>query len=234
MVMSKELKAKVDELRSAAFEERWEDFSRLVEEMAESAPDNRILKAGKVVAQVARDEGVGPDMAAALLENLDHRLLNLINMRIDFEEGNANRARQRLVQEASVCLLSQEHRRLLQALDPDNGESSRHLFSTPHLVAGCVMEGDDVVSMATKGSRMTVDSLAFQTALVLEQARVFSQRVDVGKIRNITVSGEDGGWVMSSDGKEPERVVSALVAASPMTAMAGARAQAALASGAGS
>ena len=228
--MSEELNGKLDDLRTAASEDNWDDFARIVEEMAALAPDDRILKTGRVIAQVARDEDVDPDMAAALLETVDARLLNLVNMRIDYLNGNANRARQRMVQEAAVCLVSNEHRRILQAVDPDNGEPARHMFSTPHLVAGCVMEGDDVVSMATKGSRMTVDSLAFETALIVEQTKSYSNRVDIGKVRSIHVTGEDGGWVMASNGREPERLVAALLAASPMTDMASARAQAALGS----
>ena len=105
------------------------------------------------------------------------------------------------------------------------------MFATPHLVSGCIIEDHEVVSMATKGSRMSVDSLAFHAEAMLDDFNALSKRINIGVLRNIVVVAEDGGWVLTSNGEEPARVATALLAASPMTDFADARAKNAVAAG---
>ena len=222
----------VTQLRVAHSEGNWQDVASILRQWADENTDDPAARAAGVVAACLSDEDTDPDYISATLEGYDQRLLNMVELLRDLRAGRTQKARQRAVEEVASGGGQAGWLGVLGMLDPDNGEPARHLFGTPHLVSGCVMENHEVVSMATKGSRMSVDSLAFQANAVLDGFDSLSRRIDIGTVRNIVVVAEDGGWVLASDGGEPSRIASALVAASPMTGYADARAQNAVQSGA--
>ena len=229
--MPEETLRRLQSLREAASEARWEDFSTIINTWADEEADNVWLRAGRVIADAACGQEVDSDRVSAMLQPVDKRLLNIVEMLNDLRADRRARVRQRVFAESAIADGEQVWIDVLRELDPHDGEDSRHLFATSHLVAGCIMRDDQVISMAVKGSRMTVDILAFQTNLIQEQLDKLLKRIDIGDVKYIHVVGEDGGWIMGKSREDSPRVASALIAAPPMTDTAAARTQVALATG---
>jgi len=223
-MMPESARERIAALRAAAKAQRWEEFSRLIRSWAEGNPSAPLLRAGRVVAEAARGGQVTADDILGL-KALDQRLLNQIEALASLRAGNHEEARQRVVREIAWGGWEPAWAEALAYLDEGTRDPVKYLFATPHLVVGCILRHGEVTAMAAKGSRMSADSLGHRADLVWAETSRLNERLGIGAVTAIHVTGEDGGWVLVSTGGESPDMATALVAAPPMTDEAAARAR---------
>lgn len=214
-------------LRSAIEAEQWDAFAEHIRSWASEQPQNPWLQAGLVVA--AAVNGQDTSGARPALEKLDARLGDQVALLANMHAGDRKEARSRIAREIAYGNRSPALIGAFRWAEPGLAEPVKYLFAAPHIVAGCVLQNGETVAMASKGSRMSADSLGHRTDQMWSEVGRLRERVDIGIVGSIEVLGEDGGWVLASTGGEQPRMASVLVAASSGVGEASARAHAVIA-----
>ena len=223
--MSESAEERIAGLRSAAEEEQWDTFGELVDAWANEDPGNPWLAVGRLVADSARGAELSPE-SKSQLASLDRRLHNHLELLDALRNRDPEVARDRVRNEIAWGGREQVWLDAFAWADPGLRGRTRYLVGTPHLVAGCLTDDGQITSMAVKGSRMSADTLGHRANQIWDDVAKMNERMDIGTIQSVHVMGDDGGWVLASDGETGARFATVLVATSASSAEALARARA--------
>jgi hypothetical protein len=222
--MSEVVTERIQALRDAIQRADWNDFEKQLSSPGENPPSESWISAGRALAAVARGEQPS-DSDMMNTRAVDERLRDQIKTLADLASGDTEAARAGIVRELTYGTRSTAWHVAYQDITSGADDMRRHLFSSPDLVAGCVLQDGQIQSMAAKGSRMSADSLGHNTDQIWNDVTQLNKRVNLGAVCSMVVSAEDGAWVMVSDDNDPPQLVTALVAAPSGIDEATARAQ---------
>jgi len=222
--MAVSVSRRIAALQSAASAERWDEFADAMRAWAEEEPDNPWVQAGLVVAEAA--QGNAQADAAERVRLLDARLADQIALLVDLRAGRRSEACGTITRELAFGNREPALMDAYRWVEPGLAEPVKYFFSTPHLVAGCVLSDGQITSMAAKGSRMSADSLGHHSSQMWSDILKLAKRIDIGIPHSAQVVGKDGAWVLTAASDEPSRLVTALVAVGAQAEEAAARAQA--------
>ena len=210
-------------LQAAVDAANWDAFEEAIRSWVTEQPDHPWLTAGLELATAVR----GGDTAGALaaLSSLDARLIDLVSLVSALRAGDRAAARPLIVQEIAAGNPDNSLLAAFRWAEPGLAEPVKYLFSTPHLVAGCILKNGQITSMAAKGSRMSADSLGQRTDQIWSDLGKLNARIDVGIVESVEVRGQDGGWVLAATADGEPKFATALTAVSSIADEALARAQ---------
>jgi hypothetical protein len=204
---------RLNDLQTAIEAENWAGFAGVLQSWAGEEPENTWVQAGVVVAQVLSGENV-PE-AVKKLEAVDARLAGLIDLLFGVRSGIKSQARRNAVAELAHGNQDKALVETMKWTDAPSVDPARYLFASPALVAGCVTENGQAVSMAARGSRMSADSLGTRSERIWELAVRMNQFIDLGNLTSMQVFGKDGGWALGVAYSDPPRLISSLVESAP-------------------
>jgi hypothetical protein len=208
--MSESAQERLDALRAAAESEDWNTLGDLIGTWAEEQPDEPWLAAGKGVCDAAKGEAVSDDGKLAL-RSLDLRLGNQLAALDSIHGQDAAQARKHIVGELSCGGWDKSWLLALAWADPSVDTGTRYLVNSPHLAASCLTNDGQITSMAVRGSRMSADTLGHRANQIWDDTAKMNERMDIGMVQAVSVSAEDGGWVLATNG-ETAAFATALVA----------------------
>lgn len=199
---------RLNDLQAAIAAENWADFDKVIDSWAADEPKNLWVQAGVGLAKVLKGEAASD--AGKSLEAVDNRLAGLARLLSSVRAGDKAAAKAKVIAELSTGSSDESLVAALKWTDEAASDATRYLFSTPGLVAGCVVADGKPLAMTARGDRMSADSLGTRSEAILELAAKMNQFIDVGDLTGITVSGEDGGWTLGIAYTEDIRLVAGL------------------------